>query len=203
MSESQNGDLGGNPETLVTERSGESITQTQLHSSAVYTTSRYGRKVKPPNRYTPGTSSNLSHDLGSSEFDEIETLAYYSDYVDHELPKSNKEALSSSEWYHAMKAEYESLQKNKLWELVEISKRKKFVTCKWRFALKWNSKGEIIRHKARYTARGFKQKQGVDCDQTFCPTVKMVALQTLLSLAVQKEVKLKQLDKKQLTWAQV
>ena len=105
VSELQNSELGGNPETLVTEVSDECITQTQPHSSTVHTTTRYGRKVKPPNSYTPGTSSILSYDLGSSEFDEIETLSYYSDYADQELPKSIKEALSSPEWYRAMKAE--------------------------------------------------------------------------------------------------
>ena len=81
--------------------------------------------MKPPNRYAPGTSSNLSYDLGSSEFDEFETLAYHSDYVDQELPKSIEEALSSPEWYRAMKAEHESLQKNEVWEHVEMPERKK------------------------------------------------------------------------------
>ena len=75
--ELKNGDLGGNPETLVTERSNEKITHIPSHSLTVHTTTRYGRKVKSPNRFTPGTSSNLSYNLGSSEFDEIETLAYH------------------------------------------------------------------------------------------------------------------------------
>ena len=97
MSELPNGDLGGNPETLVNEISDESITQNQPHSSTVHNTTRYARKVKPPNRYAPGTSSNLSYNLGSSEFDEIETFAYHSDYVDQELPKSIEEALSFPE----------------------------------------------------------------------------------------------------------
>ena len=81
MSELQNGDLGCNPETLVTERYDESITQTQPHSSTVHTTTKYGRKIRLPN-------SNLSYGLGSPEFHESETLAYQSDFVDHELPKS-------------------------------------------------------------------------------------------------------------------
>ena len=194
VSELPNGDLGGNPETLVNEISDESITQNQPHSSSVHTTTRYGRKVKPPNRYAPGTSSNLSYNLGSSEFDEIETFAYHSDYVDQELPKSIEEALSSPEWYRAMKAEYDSLQKNEVWDIVEMPEGKNLVTGKWHFALKRNSKGEIIRHKARYVARGFKQKRGVDYDQTYSPTVKMVTLRVLLSSAVQNEMKLKQLD---------
>ena len=111
MSELPTGDLGGNPETLLNEISDESITLNQSHSSTVHTKTRYGRKVKPPNKYAPGTSSNLSYNLGPSEFDEIETLAYHSDYVDQELPKSIEEALSSPEWYRAMKAEYNFLQK--------------------------------------------------------------------------------------------
>ena len=125
VSELPNGDLGGDPETLVNEISEESLTQNQPHSSTVHTTTRYARKVKPPSRYAPGTSSNLSYNLGSSEFDEIETFAYHSDYVDQELPKSIEEALSSPEWYRAMKAEYDSLQKNEVWDIVEMPEGKK------------------------------------------------------------------------------
>ena len=79
--------------------------------------------MKTPNRYTPGTSSNLSNDLGWSAFDEFETLAYHSDYVDQELPKTI-EALSYPEWHRAMKAEHESLQKNEVWEHVEMPEEK-------------------------------------------------------------------------------
>ena len=93
-----------------------------------------------------------------------------------------------------MKAEYDSLQKNEVWDIVEMPEGKNLVTGKWHFALKQNSEGEIIRHKARYVARGFKQKRGVDYDQTYSPTVKMVTLRVLLSSAVQNEMKLKQLD---------
>ena len=159
MSVLQNSDSGGTEtltEFLVTERSDENRTQIQPHSSTVHST-RYGGKVKPPNRYTPGASSNLSQDLGSSEFDEIEMLVYHSDYVDHELPKSTEEALSSPERYRAIKAQYDSLQKKLVWELVEtmIPERKNLATGKWHFTLERNSKGEIIKHKARYVTRGF------------------------------------------------
>ena len=142
MSELQNGALGDNPETFVTERSDESTTQIPLNCSIVHTTTRYGRKVKPPNRYTLGKSSNFSYNLGSSQFDKIEKLPYHSDYFDHERPKRIEEDLS--------------------------------FPGKWHFALKRNSEGELIRHKAKYVPRGFNQKQGVDYDQTYCPTVIVV-----------------------------
>ena len=43
-------------------------------------------------------------------------------------------------------------------------------------------------------AIAFKQKRGVGYDQTYSPTVEMVTLRVLLSLAVQNETKLKQLN---------
>ena len=93
-----------------------------------------------------------------------------------------------------MKAEYDSLQKNEVWDIVERPERKNIVTGEWLFALRGNSRGEIFKHKARYVARRFKQKQGVDYDQTYSPTVKMITLRDLMHLAVQKEMKFKQLD---------
>ena len=161
IDELPNGDLGGNPETLVNEISEESLTQNHPHSSPVHTTTRYGRKIMPPNRYAPGTSSNLSYNSSSSEFDEIETLAYHSDYVDQELPKSIEEALSSPEWYSVMKAEYDFLQKNEVWGIVECQKEKTSLQVNYKlcFALERKGEGENIRHKARYMARGFKKNE--------------------------------------------
>ena len=79
--------------------------------------------MKPPNRYTPGTSSNLSYNLDSSEFNETETLANHNEYVDNELPKTIEETLFPPEKYRAMNADFESLQKNELWELVKMPVR--------------------------------------------------------------------------------
>ena len=49
---------------------------------------------------------------------------------------------------------------------------KKPCTGNRHFAGKRNSK-ENIEYKERYVARGFRQKQGVDYDQTYSPTVKI------------------------------
>ena len=64
------------------------------------------------------------------------------------------------------------------------------------FTLKQDGNGKIIKYKARYVARGFNQKRGVDFEETFSPTVKMVTLGFLRSFAVQQDMKLKQLDVK-------
>ncbi|CAI6004102.1 unnamed protein product [Closterium sp. NIES-64] len=48
--------------------------------------------------------------------------------------------------------------------------------------------------KARYVARGFSQRQGVDYFQTFSPTPKMTTLQVLLHIAAQRDYELHSLD---------
>ena len=179
LSELPNGDLDGNPEILVTELSHETITQNQPHSSTVRTTTRYGQKVKPPNRYAPGTTSKLSYILDWSEFNEIGTLAYHSDYVDKKLPKSIEEAFSSPEGFMRGKRGKRGKRNTTLYRKLKIGtslkcqEEKNLVTGKWHFALKRKSKRELIRHKSRYVARGFKQKQGVDYDQTYSTTVEI------------------------------
>ncbi|CAI7793696.1 unnamed protein product, partial [Closterium sp. NIES-53] len=48
--------------------------------------------------------------------------------------------------------------------------------------------------KARYVARGFSQRQGVDYFQTFSPTPKMTTLWMLLHVAAQRDYELQSLD---------
>ncbi|CAI7875983.1 unnamed protein product [Closterium sp. NIES-53] len=48
--------------------------------------------------------------------------------------------------------------------------------------------------KARYVARGFSQRQGVDYFQTFSPTPKMTTLRVLLHVAAQRNYELQSLD---------
>ncbi|CAI7885247.1 unnamed protein product [Closterium sp. NIES-53] len=54
----------------------------------------------------------------------------------------------------------------------------------------WKSTGTY----ARYVARGFSQRQGVDYFQTFSPTLKMTTLRVLLHVAAQRDYELHSLD---------
>ena len=134
---------------------------------------RYGRQVRPPERYEPGTSETANQNFSS----ELENqLSFHTSFVDPEVRKTVEEALSIPKWYGAMKDEFQSLEKNKVWELTKLPKNKNLVSGKWHFTLKRDGNGKIIKYKARYVARGFNQKQGVDFEETYSPTVKMVTL---------------------------
>jgi len=61
----------------------------------------------------------------------------------------------SNLWYDAMKDEMNSMQSNKVWNLVEMPNGGKAIGCKWVFKTKRDSLGNIERYKARLVAKGF------------------------------------------------
>ncbi|CAI7774942.1 unnamed protein product [Closterium sp. NIES-53] len=63
----------------------------------------------------------------------------------------------------------------------------------WMFRVK-RPPGSPPVFKARYVARGFSQRQGVDYFQTFSPTPKMTTLRVLLHVAAQRDYELHSQD---------
>ncbi|CAI7771882.1 unnamed protein product [Closterium sp. NIES-53] len=68
-----------------------------------------------------------------------------------------------------------------------------FVSGMWIFRVK-RPPGSPPVFKARYMARGFSQRQGVDYFQTFSPTPKMTTLRVLLHVAAHRDYELHSLD---------
>lgn len=52
-----------------------------------------------------------------------------------------------------MKEEMRALKRNKTWELVDLSKGKKLVGCRWVFTVKYKFDGSVERHKARLVVK--------------------------------------------------
>ena len=68
----------------------------------------------------------------------------------------------SSHWVKAMKTEMESMDSNKVWELVEPPANIKPIGCKWVYKRKRGSDRKVETFKARLVAKGFTQKEGID-----------------------------------------
>ena len=65
--------------------------------------------------------------------------------------------------------ECQSIMKNDDWDVVPRPEGKSVVTSKWIYKIKHGADGGIEKYKARFVARGFSQKEGVDYDETFAP----------------------------------
>lgn len=114
-------------------------------------------------------------------------------------PQTYQEAIESPDskkWKHAMQEEYDSLQQNHTWELVDKPHDQKVIDNKWVFKIKNNPDDSIERYKARLVARGFNQQHGIDYEETFSPVVRYDSIRTLFAIAAAKKLKMRQFDVK-------
>ncbi|CAN1141771.1 Retrovirus-related Pol polyprotein from transposon TNT 1-94 [Linum perenne] len=110
------------------------------------------------------------------------------------VPRNIMEALKDANWSSAVDEEMRALQDNNTWSIVSLPEGKKSVGCKWVFTVKCNTDGSIERYKARLVARGFTQTYGLDYTETFAPVAKINSIRVLLSIAVNLNWPLHQLD---------
>ncbi|CAI7789024.1 unnamed protein product [Closterium sp. NIES-53] len=111
-------------------------------------------------------------------------------------PRSYAEAITgpySSQWQAAMDAEMASWKSTGTFVDAVPPSRANIFDGMWIFRVK-RPLGSPPALKARYVARGFSQRQGVDYFQTFSPTPKMTTLRVLLHVAAQRDYELHSLD---------
>ena len=163
-------------------------TSTENLSDYVLARDRAKRTIKKPSMYEEGGDYVVAYALMCAKD------------VDIEEPKTVAEAMRSKYWIYwkkAMKEEIDSLAKNNTWLVVDKPGRKKIVGCKWIFKYKEGIPGvEPPRFKARLVAKGFTQIEGIDYNEIFSPVVKHVSIRLLLSMVVNCDMELEQLDVK-------
>ncbi|CAI5979087.1 unnamed protein product [Closterium sp. NIES-64] len=118
------------------------------------------------------------------------------DALDIPTPRSYVEAIEgiySSQWQAAMDAEMASWKSTGTYVDEVSPPGANIVSGMWIFRVK-RLPGSPPVFKARYVARGFSQRQGVDYFQTFSPTLKMTTLQVLLHIAAHRDYELHSLD---------
>ncbi|CAI7827252.1 unnamed protein product [Closterium sp. NIES-53] len=118
------------------------------------------------------------------------------DALDIPTPRSYTEAIEgpySSQWHAAMDAEMASWKSTGTYVDEVPPPGANIVSGMWIFRVQ-RPPGSPPAFKARYVARGFSQRQGVDFFQTFSPTPNMTTLWVLLHVAAQRDYKLHSLD---------
>jgi transposase InsO family protein len=122
-------------------------------------------------------------------------VALMCDFVDKE-PTCFEEVVQKKEWMNAMTEEYQSIIKNDVWEVVPKPKNKDVVSSKWIYKIKHAADESIEKYKARFVARGFSQKEGIDYEETFAPVARYTSIRTIIALAAKMKWKLHQMDVK-------
>nr|GFB70176.1 retrovirus-related Pol polyprotein from transposon TNT 1-94 [Tanacetum cinerariifolium] len=89
--------------------------------------------------------------------------------------------------------EFERLE---VWELVYRPDQVMVITLKWIYKVKLDELGGILKNKARLVARGYRQEEGIDFEESFTPVARLEAIRIFLAYAAHKNMVVYQMDVK-------
>ncbi|CAL8988191.1 unnamed protein product, partial [Prunus brigantina] len=104
--------------------------------------------------------------------------------------------IDSKKWQEAMKSEMDSMYANQVWTLVDPPQGIVPIGNKWIFKRKMGSDGKVETYKARLVAKGYKQREGIDYEETFSPVAMIKSIRILLAIAAHYDYEIWQMDVK-------
>ncbi|GJR06805.1 retrovirus-related pol polyprotein from transposon TNT 1-94 [Tanacetum coccineum] len=84
-----------------------------------------------------------------------------------------------------MQEELNEFECLKLWELVPRPNKVTFITLKWIYKVKLDELGGILKNKAHLVARGYRQEEGIDFEESFARMTKLDAIKFPSHIAAQ------------------
>ncbi|KAJ9547172.1 hypothetical protein OSB04_019715 [Centaurea solstitialis] len=121
-------------------------------------------------------------------------ICLYVNFISENEPKEIDDALRDPAWVSAMQEELAEFIRNNVWLLVPRPRKCTIIGSKWIFRNKLDEAGTIIRNKARLVAQGYRQKEGIDYDETFAPVARLEAIRLFLAFATHMNFKVFQMD---------
>ncbi|GJU50688.1 retrovirus-related pol polyprotein from transposon TNT 1-94 [Tanacetum coccineum] len=123
-------------------------------------------------------------------------FCYYDAFLTSVEPKNYKDALTQACWIEAMQEELNEFERLEVWELVPRPDKVMVITLKWIYKVKLDELGGILKNKARLVARGYRQEEGIDFEESFAPVARLEAIRIFLAFAAHMNMVVYQMDVK-------
>jgi hypothetical protein len=126
------------------------------------------------------------------DYSNVDLATNYRKWNRKKVQRSNlKEHFEKAE-----QRELDCIAKHGTWTVVQIPehKRQDIITCRWVYDVKRDSDNNASLYKARLTAHGYKQKEGVDYNETFAAVAQMKSFRTTLAIAKLMNMRMTQID---------
>ncbi|GJY45299.1 retrovirus-related pol polyprotein from transposon TNT 1-94 [Tanacetum coccineum] len=91
-------------------------------------------------------------------------------------PKNIKEAMADHSWIKSMQDELNQFERLQVWELVPRPEGKNVIALKWLWKNKCDVENIVVRNKTRLVAKGYKQEEGIDFEESFAPVARLEAV---------------------------
>ncbi|GJS18702.1 retrovirus-related pol polyprotein from transposon TNT 1-94 [Tanacetum coccineum] len=81
-------------------------------------------------------------------------------------------------------------------ELVPRPEGKNVIALKWLWKNKCDAENIVVRNKTRLVAKGYKQEEGIDFEESFAPVARLEAVRMFIAYAAHKNITIFQMDVK-------
>nr|GEY17371.1 retrovirus-related Pol polyprotein from transposon TNT 1-94 [Tanacetum cinerariifolium] len=113
-----------------------------------------------------------------------------------QAPQNIKEAMTEPAWIESMQEELLQFKRLDVWVLVPAPDNIKPLTLKWLYENMHYEENTIIRNKTLLVVRGYRQKEGIDFEESFALVAKMEAIRIILAYDAHKSFIMFQMDVK-------
>ncbi|GKB04179.1 retrovirus-related pol polyprotein from transposon TNT 1-94 [Tanacetum coccineum] len=100
-------------------------------------------------------------------------FCYYDAFLTTVEPNTYKDALIQYCWIEAMQEELNEFERLRVWELVPHPDKVMVITLMWIYKVKLDELGGILKNKAQLVARGYRQEEGIDFEESFTPVARL------------------------------
>ncbi|GJS33178.1 retrovirus-related pol polyprotein from transposon TNT 1-94 [Tanacetum coccineum] len=123
-------------------------------------------------------------------------FCYYDTFLTAIESKTYKDALTQACWIKEIPKELNEFERLEVWELVPRPDKVMVITLKWIYKVKLDELGGILKNKARLVARGYRQEEGIDFEESFAPVARLEAIRIFLAFAAHMNMVVYQMDVK-------
>ncbi|GKB26082.1 retrovirus-related pol polyprotein from transposon TNT 1-94 [Tanacetum coccineum] len=112
----------------------------------------------------------------------------------NQKPKNFKTAVTEACWFEAMQEEIHEFDRLQVWELVPKPDRVMIIALKWIYKVKLYEYGDVLKNKAWLVAKGYRQEEGINFEESFTPVARIEAIRIFIANATSKNMTIYQMD---------
>ncbi|GJT33546.1 retrovirus-related pol polyprotein from transposon TNT 1-94 [Tanacetum coccineum] len=111
-------------------------------------------------------------------------------------PKNVKTAMDEACWFEFMQEEIYEFDRLQVWELVPKPDCVMIIALKWIYKVKLDDYGDVLKNKAQLVAKGYRQEEGIDFEESFAPVARIEAIRIFITNDASKNMIIYQMDVK-------
>ncbi|GJV03629.1 retrovirus-related pol polyprotein from transposon TNT 1-94 [Tanacetum coccineum] len=111
-------------------------------------------------------------------------------------PKNIKEAMLDASWIESMQDELNQFKRLDVSKLVECPIGRNIIAVKWIWKNKTDAEKTVIQNKSCLVAKGYRQEEGIDFEESFVPVARLEAVRIFVAYAAHKNFPIYQMDVK-------